>query len=370
MARSVHLVGALPGDSPEEALELAYSTVGEHLHTVPDGETGDRRKWVIAIFDMMRGHPDVKIGKDYGGTYDPAVDTGDLDAATAEGKNWSDFDHVPRLKLRRWWRRPDPAHIRTGIVDSFRNGYPVFRRFRESHGRPEQRFQIGFPGDFDMSVCSFGPMTVLTKRSFRDAIVRDISAVQREAGDDVVFQVEIPWQVLPVSMVPHSLRGIVAGHFARALARLVRACPPSTAFGVHLCLGDMHHRSVVHLTDTGPLVTLINKIVAHWPQGRPMEFVHIPLAHGEEPPTDDTAFYEPLADLAVPQRVRIAAGFVHELRHESEQRALLGRLEKIIGRQVAVGNSCGLGRQARTTATYNLAQAAELVRDVTRTPTP
>ena len=363
MTRSVHLVGALPGDSPQEALDIAYSTVGPYLRSVPDGETGERRKWVIAIFDMMRGHPDVVVAKDYGGTYDPAVDVGAADPAEAEGKNWSDFKHIPRLRLRRWWHRPDPAHIKTGIVDSHHSGYPVFEKARAQHGNPQQRFQIGVPGDFDMSVCSFGPQTVIAKPSFRKAIVRDITTVQRQLGDDVVFQIEIPWQVLPVSMVPRALRGIVAAYFARGLRRLVTACPAGTNFGVHLCLGDMHHRSVVRLHDLGPVVTLANEIAKRWPAGRPLRFLHLPLAHGEEPPVDSLAFYRPLRNLRVPADVNVAAGFVHELRSEEQQRQLLRQLEQLAGRQLDVANSCGIGRQRRELAMYNLNQAAALATD-------
>ena len=211
-----------------------------------------------------------------------------------------------------------------------------------------------------MSVCSFGPQTVMAKPSFRAAIVRDITAVQHELGDDVVFQIEIPWQVLPVSMAPRPLRGLVAAYFARAMRRLVSQCPPGTNFGVHLCVGDMHHRSVVRLGDVGPVVTLANEIAARWPAGRPLVFVHLPLAHGEEPPAESTDFYQPLRKLRVPPRVHVAAGFVHELRSGDQQRQLLAKLEQLAGRQLDVANSGGLGRQQRELAMYNLNQAAAL----------
>jgi hypothetical protein len=264
--RKAHLVGALPGDSPQEALDLAYSTVGPHLRSVPDGETGERRKWVIAVFDMMRRHPDVAVAKDFGGTYDTSADDRHVDPATGGG-NWSDFDHIPRLKLKRPWKRPRPEFIDAGILSSFEAGYPAFREARDRAGTPEQSFQVGAPGDFDMAVCCFGPQVVLSKRSFTDAIVREITDVRRRAGDDVVFQLEIPWQLYPVSAVPERLRPAAAGYFARAMARLVRRCPPGTRFGIHLCLGDMHHRSVVQLVDLEPVVLVANRIAEKWPAG-------------------------------------------------------------------------------------------------------
>jgi hypothetical protein len=56
----------------------------------------------------------------------------------------------------------------------------------------------------------------------------------------------------------------------------------------------------------------------------------------------------------------VAAGFVHELRSDEEQRKLLAMLEELAGRQLDVANSCGLGRQRTELAVYNLKQAAAL----------
>ena len=358
--RKAHLVGALPGDSPQEALDLAYSTVGPYLRSVPDGETGERRKWVIAVFDMMRRHPDVAVAKDYGGTYDTSADDRHVDPA-AGGGNWSDFDHIPRLKLKRPWKRPRPEFIDAGILSSFEAGYPAFRAARDRAGTPEQAFQVGAPGDFDMAVCCFGPQVVLSKRSFTDAIVREITDVRRRAGDDVVFQLEIPWQLYPVSAVPERLRPAAAGYFARAMARLVRRCPPGTRFGIHLCLGDMHHRSVVQLVDLEPVVLVANRIAEKWPDGYPLEFMHLPFAAGEEPPPREDAFYEPLRRLRLAGGTRVIAGFVHERRTLEEQQALLARLDALVGRPVDVSNSCGLGRLPHEDAVYDLEQAAALV---------
>jgi hypothetical protein len=358
--RMAHLVGALPGDTPQDALELAYSTVGPHLRSVPDGETGERRKWVIAVFDMMRRHPDVAVAKDYGGTYDTTADDRHVDPA-AGGGNWSDFDHIPRLKLKRPWRRPRPEFIDAGILSSFLAGYPAFREARERAGTPAQVFQIGAPGDFDMAVCCFGPEVVLAKRSFTDAIAREITDVRRRAGDDVVFQLEIPWQLYPVSAVPERLRPAVAGYFARGMARLVRRCPPGTRFGIHLCLGDMHHRSVVKLVDLEPVVLLANRIAEKWPARYPLEFMHLPFAAGEDPPPVEDAFYEPLRRLRLAGGTRVIAGFVHERRSLDEQAALLRRLDGLVGRPVDVSNSCGLGRLPYDDALYDLQQAAALV---------
>src|SRR5262249_56789772 len=83
-------------------------------------------------------------------------------------------------------------------------------------------------------------------------------------------------------------------------------------------------------------------------------------ARGATPPATAPAFYQPLRQLRIPAHVRVAAGFVHELRSEEEQRKLLAMLEDLAGRQLDVANSCGLGRQRKELAVYNLKQAAAL----------
>ena len=41
--RNAHLVGSVPGETPEEAMRLAMTTLGPQLLSLPDGETGQRR---------------------------------------------------------------------------------------------------------------------------------------------------------------------------------------------------------------------------------------------------------------------------------------------------------------------------------------
>src|ERR1041384_689874 len=78
--REAHLVGSLPGDTPVEAMTTALETLGPYLRTLPDGETGERRNWVISIIEGLRDHPDLELHK--------------------EG-DWSDYDKIPVLKVRK-----------------------------------------------------------------------------------------------------------------------------------------------------------------------------------------------------------------------------------------------------------------------------
>src|SRR6202012_6061720 len=89
-------------------------------------------------------------------------------------------------------------------------------------------------------------------------------------------------------------------------------CCSRSRFGLHLCLGDMSHHALGRVTDASPLVMLANAIAVRWPAGRPLRYVHAPLAAADDPPVTDPAFYAPLADLELDPGVRFVAGFAHE----------------------------------------------------------
>jgi len=58
MERYAHLVGSLPGASAYEAMSTAMKILGGRLHSLPDGETGERRNWSWPAFQQIRGEYD------------------------------------------------------------------------------------------------------------------------------------------------------------------------------------------------------------------------------------------------------------------------------------------------------------------------
>ena len=61
--RYAHLVGSLPGDSAYEAMSTAMKILGGRFHSLPDGETGERRNWIISIVESLRSHPELQLAK-------------------------------------------------------------------------------------------------------------------------------------------------------------------------------------------------------------------------------------------------------------------------------------------------------------------
>jgi hypothetical protein len=339
MSRFAHLVGSIPAEDVEDAMSIALDHLGDHLLTLPDGETGERRNWIIHIVESLRHHPDLELARD---------------------GRWTDYEDTPTFRIRRG-HELDGSTLDFGHVEAFERNYPVFRRLRSERGREDLAFQVGLPGDFDLALFTLGPAGAFrNRRPFTDATLREIREITARADGDVVFQVEVPAELVFVSRTPGPAQPMMAGRLARGITDLVAASPAGTRFGVHLCLGDMNHRALGHMRDVAPLVHLTNAIASRWPSGRRLDFVHAPLAAAEEPPPNRQGFYAPLVRLRLDPEVRFVAGFVHEAQHLEAQQALRDHLESLLGREVGIAASCGLGRREREPALATMKRAAVL----------
>jgi len=141
---------------------------------------------------------------------------------------------------------------------------------------------------------------------------------------------------------------------------LAAGTAPGTQFGLHLCLGDMNHKAFGRIGDAGVLVELTNAIARRWPEGRPLRYVHLPLAHADEPPSPSPAFYAPLHRLRLPTPTRVIAGFAHEDHDLADQRRVRDLVDAAVGAPVGISTSCGLGRRSVTAAQAALDRLAVL----------
>jgi hypothetical protein len=327
MSRRAHLVGAWPGRNPEHAMETALNHLAPFLDRMSDGETGDRSLWVTSGIDTFRANPDVEMLHDGGWT------------SYADTARWAVKEGVSL----------NPDNIKLHYRTAFERSYPAFHVLRDRFERPELRFQVGIPAPADLAVYTFG------EAAFADpsiigacaaATLREISEIVALADDDVVFQIEtVLALVAAAGETEPALQEQIARQFAGGLIEFVAQAPGGTHWGVHLCLGDFHHTAYGNMTDTRPLVSLANDLASGWPADRTLDYIHVPFAAAAEPPVTDESFYEPLRDLALPDSVRLVAGFLHEkLDHEAHE-ALLARIEGHVGRQVDIAAACGLGRR-------------------------
>jgi hypothetical protein len=337
--RRGHLVGSIPASDTDAAMGLAESILAERLHWVPDGETGERRNWVIHIIEGLRAHPDLEIKKQ-----------GD----------WSDYDDTLTFRVRRGHKLSGQS-LDFGHVRDFRESFSGFQALKARTKRDDLRFQVGIPGDFDMAGLVLGPLGALRHRkAFRDATVAEIKAIHELGGSEVVFQIEVPFELVFVAKAPKLVRPLVAAWLGRQIAGIAKHSPVGSRFGVHLCLGDMNHKAIMRMTDVDPVVALANAVAAAWPPDRPLEYVHAPFAGASQPPPLGEAFYAPLSRLRLPASVRFIAGFAHEDQPLLEQQGLLQMVERMVGRTVDVSTACGLGRRSLEAAEQSMRRTHDL----------
>jgi hypothetical protein len=252
-----------------------------------------------------------------------------------------DYQHIQKLKPR----RSPSAVARTvslGYDRFFRQSYPCFQELRTEHGRTDLPFQVGIPTGFAMGFAFASPLDWLRyTTAFNSVFAREVNAILREAGDDVLLQIELPPEVYAANLLPPPLHGLALW----PLHDLLRKIRPGAQIGLHLCLGDFHNAALVHPKSLHRMVALSNRLVARWPRAHTLRYVHYPLAEGAVPPTLDVRYYAPLRDAVLPAGTRFVAGFVHEARSLEEHARILAAIEEARGQVVDVASSCGLGRR-------------------------
>jgi hypothetical protein len=322
-------------------MTLALRSVGSALRYLPDGETGERDTWVVGTINRLRSHPDLRVSR--------------------EGQ-FTNYTDQPRFTVRSGHRLTGQS-LDLGYAAAYRASRPVFDRLRAQFGRPDLSFQVGLPGDLDLALFSMGPIgTMRHRKAFTDALGRELSEIRAEAADDVLFQIEVPAETVAVARAPRLARPALARWLGATATTLARRAPEGARFGVHLCLGDLGHQALAKPSDTTALVQLGNAIISRWPPARPLEYLHIPLAAGTEPPPLDAGFYQALAGLRLPRPTRFVAGCLHEARTVDQLRQILGHVEAATGRTVDVAAACGLARRGPEAANIVLRQTAELCR--------
>jgi hypothetical protein len=323
--RGTLLVGSIPAPDTHDAVKLALTELGPTLMCIPDGETGTRSQWVASIIAELRNHPAVELEHD---------------------GRWSDYNDRPRYRVRRR-ATLDPELLRLGYDTALQESRPVLDGLVAEHGLEGAIYQVGLASGFDLALLAFGPVGALRyRKAFNVAASREIRSIRGILADDVVFQIELPAELVAVSRAPGVLRPAVTRWMAGASVEPAKLAPYGTKFGVHLCFGDLHHKSLMKMgRDCVPTVQLANAIAARWPRHTSLAYIHIPLAAGDDAPSLAESYYAPLAKLSLPADTRLVAGFVHEALSEDQLRDVLRMVESAVGRRVDVAAPCGLGRR-------------------------
>jgi hypothetical protein len=323
--RRAYMVGGMEGASPESAMRTMIGYLGAALMSLPDPEVDTpefplRAQWCTT--ELLR-IPEI-----------PGVEQ-------VQPGGYTGYGDVPSYTAARELTVADFSHA-VIFQEAFRQTYSFSRRLRQGL---DMAAQMGTPAPLDIALFSFHKVGGAEHDAFAAAKAEQIMACQAvadHAGDKLVVQIET---VAAVNMTASSEDPAgTAKQLAGLLATLPRLCPGVT-FTAHICNGDWGHQAMTNPASAQPLVLLANEIAAQWPDGATLAGIHMPFAAGEQPPSGDVAWYEPLRQLDLPGSTFLAAGAAHESVTEDGLRKVLDMIETSARREVAVSPACGLGRR-------------------------
>ena len=122
MRDRLHLIGSIPLDSSEQVFRRLSDELGPFLRCMPDGETGERSRWVYFQRQMLLDHPAMEI--------DPTV-------PPYKFVQW-DGKVVREIEQVRFKPGVDPATVtfETGYDKAALASWETFKRLRDCRRDP------------------------------------------------------------------------------------------------------------------------------------------------------------------------------------------------------------------------------------------
>jgi hypothetical protein len=321
-----HLIGSVPLASTEDVFRRLSAALGPALSRMPDGETGERRRWIYWQRTMLERHPAMEV---------------DADAGLLELRQW-DGSLLRRTDLLRFRPGVDPDSVQfpTGYAEAARESWAVFTRLRrEGVVPPGRRFQVCLPTAMSSACMYVSPRAHddylrVYERSLLQAL-RDITAAipHRELSIqwDICQEVLVFENYFPSRPVDYKER------IFALLERLSAAVPADVELGYHLCYGSPADQHLVMPTDAGVLAELARAIAAA--VRRPLDFIHLPVPRER----DDAAYFAPLRGLRLPERTRLYLGLIHHDDAAGDRRRI-DTARGAVGGGFGVATECGWGR--------------------------
>ncbi len=321
----LHLIGSIPLASSEDVFRTLSSELGRHLRRIPDGETGERSRWVYFQRQMLLDHPAMEL--------DPTV-------PPYKFVQW-DGKVVREIEQVRFKAGVDPATVffETGYDRAALESWEVFARLRSSGVvAPAMRFQVCLPtphasGYLYVSGPARDTYFGVYERALKAALANIVKAVP-------AVDLSIQWDVCQEVLAFEGYFKDRPPHYKEQtfgmLGRLGDAVPAGVELGYHLCYGSPRDEHLVQPKDAGILAEMMEGIVAA--TKRHVDFLHIPVPKDR---TDD-AYYAPLKAWKRPAGTRLYLGLLH---HDDEagDRARVAVARRFVD-DFGLSAECGWGR--------------------------
>ena len=290
----LHLIGSIPLESSEQVFRTLAAELGQHLKRMPDGETGERSRWVYFQRQMLLDHPAMEL--------DPTL-------PPYKFVQW-DGKVVREIEQVRFKAGVDPATVafETGYDKAALASWEVFKRLRAPGAIASgTRFQVCLPTPHASGYLYAGGPARETyfgvyERALKAALA---NIVQEIPATDLSIQWDVCQEVLAFEgyfkdRPPHYKRQTFD-----MLGRLGDAVPDGVELGYHLCYGSPRDEHLVQPKDASILVEMMEGIVAA--TKRNVDFLHIPVPKGRT----DEDYYAPLKAWKRPAGTKLYLGLLH-----------------------------------------------------------
>ena len=325
MPSGIHLVGSVAMPDAESVFRALTTELAPWLRRIPDGETGERHRWIYWQREMLLNHPDMEL---------------DLEAAPLALYQW-DGELIRETELIRFRPGVEPSAVvfETGYGPAAVESYATFRRLRDDGVIPDGvRFQVCLPTPMASGFMYVSPNALedylpVYERALIAALETILAAVPH---DDLSLQWDICQEVLVFEDYFPSRPDDYRQQIFDELVRLGSQVPADVELGYHLCYGTPKDEHLVMPTDTAILVEIANGIASGL--GRRLDFIHLPV------PKDriDNAYYAPLAQLALPGNTDLYLGLVHHDDHDGDVARIKAAHEVVS--PFGIASECGWGR--------------------------
>lgn len=326
----VHLVGSVAMDDAESVFTALAGELGPWLRRLPDGETGERHRWIYWQREMLLDHPDMEL---------------DPDAAPLPVHQW-DGTLLRETPLIRFKPGVDPAGVvfETGYAAAARDSYETFRRLRAAGTIGDRaqgeglRFQVSIPtpmasGYFYISPSSLEDYLPVYERALVSALEEILDTIPHE---DLSIQWDVCQEVLIYEDYFPARPDDYRARILAQLARLGQHVPVDVDLGYHLCYGTPNDEHLVMPTDMAILVELATGIASSLE--RRLDFMHMPVPRDR---TDD-AYFAALRDLDLAPETELYLGLIHHDDAAGDQ-ARIKAAQKVYN-EFGISTECGWGR--------------------------
>jgi len=311
---TVHFVGSVALDSPEDVFAAIGQRCGPYLKRVPDGEPGGRRLWISWQIAVLRANPSLA-----------PVGEGQVPLKIADGVKPSDI-HFGEL----------------GYAREARPSYEDFVAARSAGQLPAAvRFQVSLPTPWAviMPFCQ-QPDAQQVFPPYERAMLREVERITKVIPHhDLAIQWDVCIEMLAWDGRWQNARSFPGMEqvFAANFARLAAAVPSDVELGFHLCYGDLDAKHFVEPIDATKMVEMTNLIARS--VARPVTWIHMPV------PIDrsDDAFYAPLENLQLSRGTELFLGLVHAGDGVEGTRRRIAAARRHV-QDFGIGSECGISR--------------------------